>query len=194
MRVCLWGCRVARVSRGPSLCVSLSYSSHIWNLTSGRYCDPLYPLKQAFPPARCPTEFLEFQLRAGGPAGCLDSHPSQPGGRGRSPLALPGRWAGPGPTDCSGKVHLGPPVLRVPREAGDQVTRVWRSPRAKRRLCHVQAAGGPPSLPFPCVHRLLPPLLASISFMKSTRFLDLSLLSQEIFDWHQKWKKRCHSA
>lgn len=118
VRVCLWGCRVARVSRGPSLCVSLSYSSHIWNLTSGRYCDPLYPLKQAFPPARCPTEFLEFQLRAGGPAGCLDSHPSQPGGRGRSPLALPGRWAGPGPTDCSGKVHLGPPVLRVPMEAG----------------------------------------------------------------------------
>lgn len=88
VRVCLWGCRVARVSRGPSLCVSLSYSSHIWNLTSGRYCDPLYPLKQAFPPARCPTEFLEFQLRAGGLAGCLDSHPSQRGAW-KEPLGPP---------------------------------------------------------------------------------------------------------
>lgn len=68
---------------------------------------PFGPLKRSSPPARCLIEFLEFQLRAGGWAGCLESNSDQQGpGKG---LPSPrGPRAGRSPKGSPGGIHLGP--------------------------------------------------------------------------------------
>lgn len=72
------------VCRDSFLSVSLTLSSHIWNLTVRSYSSILYPLaflEQSPHPLDCLVEFLEFQLRAEGWGGYLDGSFNQQGAR-----------------------------------------------------------------------------------------------------------------